>query len=101
MLHCLASCYDFSFFDKETVMGERSKIHYKGWEIIPQAVDVGDGQWSASCDIERVGPDGVEVFEGATMQFVRDGQEDAIVAACDEAIRQIDNIIANPLVRLS
>jgi hypothetical protein len=77
-----------------------SKIHYKGWEIIPFAVPAG-AQWSASCDIERAGADGVEVFEGATMQFVRDQEDDAIAAACDEAIRQIDNIIANPLVRLA
>ena len=82
-------------------MGGESKIHYKGWEIIPLAVPVGDNQWSASCDIERAGADGVEVFEGATMQFVRDREDDAIAAACDEAIRQIDNIIANPLVRLA
>ena len=82
-------------------MGGESKIHYKGWEIIPLAVPVGGNQWSASCDIERAGPDGVEVFEGATMQFVRDQEDDAIAAACDEAIRQIDNIIANPLVRLA
>ena len=44
---------------------------------------------------------GVEVFEGATMQFVRESEDEAIAAACDEAIRQIDNIIANPLVRLA
>ena len=37
----------------------------------------------------------------AFMQFVRDQEDDAIAAACDEAIRQIDNIIANPLVRLA
>lgn len=81
-------------------MGGESKIHYKGWEIVPLAVQVG-AQWSASCDIERANPDGVEVFEGATMQFVRDSEDDAIAAACDEAIRQIDNIITNPLVRLA
>jgi hypothetical protein len=83
------------------MMVEPSKIHYKGWEIIPLAVETGDRQWSASCDIERAGLDGVDVFEGATMQFVRDQEEDAIAAACDEAIRQIDNIIANPLIRLA
>lgn len=82
-------------------MGNRSSIHYKGWEIIPLALPTSDQQWSASCDIERAGADGVEVFEGATMQFVRDNEDDAIAAACDEAIRQIDNIIANPLVRLA
>ncbi|CDG82669.1 hypothetical protein GJA_2033 [Janthinobacterium agaricidamnosum NBRC 102515 = DSM 9628] len=41
----------------------------------------------------------MEVFEGSTMQFVRDDEDDAIAAACEEAIRQVDNIIANPLVR--
>lgn len=81
-------------------MGNQSKIHYKGWEIVPLALPSGQ-QWSASCDIERAGADGVEVFQGATMQFVRDAEDDAIAAACDEAIRQIDNIIANPLVRLA
>jgi hypothetical protein len=35
------------------------------------------------------------------MQFVRESEDEAIAAACDEAIRQIDNIIANPLVRLA
>lgn len=82
-------------------MAERSKIHYKGWEIIAQAFLTAGQQWSASCEIERAGSDGVKVFEGATMQFVRDQEDDAIAAACDEAIRQIDNIIANPLVRLA
>lgn len=82
-------------------MAGSSKMHYKGWEIIPTAVRAGERQWSASCDIERAGPDGVDVFEGATMQFLRDSEDDAIAAACDEAIRQIDNIIANPLVRLA
>lgn len=77
------------------------KIHYKGWEIVPTALPTPDHKWSASCDIERAGADGVEVFEGATMQFVRDTEDEAIAAACDEAIRQIDNIIANPLVRLA
>jgi hypothetical protein len=82
-------------------MGDQSKIHYKGWEIIPLAVPTSDNKWTASCDIERAGADGIEVFEGATMQFIRDQEDDAIAAACDEAIRQIDNIIANPLVRLA
>ena len=77
------------------------KMHYKGWNIIPVALPGNDGKWSASCDIERAGTDGVEVFEGATMQFVRETEVEAIAAACDEAIRQIDNIIANPLVRLA
>ena len=77
------------------------KIHYKGWEIVPTALPTTDGHWTASCDIARAGADGIEVFEGATMQFVRDTEDEAIAAACDEAIRQIDNIIANPLVRLA
>ena len=77
------------------------KIHYKGWEIIPTALPTTDHKWTASCDIQRAGADGVEVFEGATMQFVREHEADAIAAATDEAIRQIDNIIANPLVRLA
>lgn len=83
---------------KESAM---DKIHYKGWEIVPVALPTTDKKWSASCDIERAGVDGIEVFEGATMQFVRDSEDEAIAAACDEAIRQIDNIIANPLVRLA
>lgn len=78
-----------------------SRMHYKGWEIIPLALPISDKQWSASCDIERAGADGVEVFQGSTMQFVRDREDDAITAACEEAIRQIDNLIANPLVRLA
>lgn len=78
-----------------------NKIHYKGWDIVPTAIPTGEHKWSASCDIERAGADGVEVFEGATMQFIRDTEDEAIAAACDEAIRQIDNIIANPLVRLA
>jgi hypothetical protein len=77
------------------------KIHYKGWEIIPTALPTTDHKWTASCDIERATAAGQEVFEGATMQFVRDTEDEAIAAACDEAIRQIDNIIANPLVRLA
>ena len=77
------------------------KIHYKGWEIIPVALPTTERKWTASCDIARADADGAQVFEGATMQFVRDGEDDAIAAACEEAIRQIDNIIANPLVRLA
>ena len=77
------------------------KIHYKGWEIVPTALPTNDRKWTASCDIGRAGADGLEVFEGATMQFMRDSEDEAIAAACDEAIRQIDNIIANPLVRLA
>ena len=77
------------------------KIHYKGWELVPTVLPTSDNQFTASCDIERAGADGIEVFEGATMQFVRDTEDDAITAACEEAIRQIDNIIANPLVRLA
>lgn len=80
-------------------MDSSSKIHYKGWEIAPLAVPTSDGQWTASCDIERATVHGLEIFEGSTMQFVRDTEDDAVAAACDEAIRQIDNIIANPLVR--
>ena len=33
--------------------------------------------------------------------FVRDDEDGASAAACEEAVRQIDNIIANPLVRLA
>ena len=76
-------------------------IHYRGWDIIPVALPTTDGKWTASCDISRPGPHGVEVFEGATMQFVRELEEDAVTAACDEAVRQIDNLIANPDVRLA
>jgi len=82
-------------------MGDQSRIHYKGWDIVPLALPTDDQKWTASCDIERANANGVEVFEGATMQFVREREVDAIAAACDEAIRQIDNIIANPLVRLA
>ncbi|WP_296001485.1 DUF6566 family protein [Rugamonas sp.] len=82
-------------------MNAASKMHYKGWDIVPFAAPTSDQAWSASCDIERANADGVEVFEGATMQFIRDTEEDAIAAACEEAVRQIDNIIANPLVRLA
>lgn len=77
------------------------KIHYKGWEIIPVVLPTTDGKWTASCDLAHAGADGVEVFEGATMQFVREHEEDAVNAACDEAVRQIDNLIANPDVRLA
>jgi hypothetical protein len=77
------------------------KLHYKGWDIIPTALPTSDQKWTASCDLARVNADGEQVFEGATMQFVRDMKEDAIAAACDEAVIQIDNIIANPLVRMA
>jgi len=77
------------------------KIHYKGWEIVPTVLPTNDNKFTASCDIERANADGVEVFEGATMLFVRETDDDAITAAWEEAIRQIDNLIANPLVRLA
>jgi hypothetical protein len=84
--------------NKEAMM---DKLHYKGWDIIPTALPTSDNKWTGSCDLARVNGDGLQVFEGATMQFLRDTQEDAIAAACEEAIVQIDNIIANPLVRLA
>ena len=68
-------------------MNSSSKIHYKGWEIVPLAVPTTDGKWSASCDIERATAEGLEVFEGSTMQFVRDDEEGAIAAACDSPRR--------------
>ncbi|MYM31183.1 hypothetical protein SAMN05192549_110145 [Duganella sacchari] len=77
------------------------QLHYKGWEIIPTVLPTGDHQWSASCDLARKTADGEEVFEGATMQFVRANKDDALTAACEEAVTQIDNIIANPLVRMA
>jgi hypothetical protein len=78
-----------------------SKLHYKGWEILPTALPTANHKWSASCDLERKGADGMEVFEGATMQFIRDTEDEALAAACHEATIQIDNIIANPSVRLA
>lgn len=77
------------------------KLHYKGWDIIPIVLPTADGQWSASCDLAHKDGDGVAVFEGATMQFVRAQEDDAMSAACQEAVRQIDNLIANPDVRLA
>ena len=77
------------------------KIHYKGWDIIPVVLPTTDGQWTASCDLAHADADGMEVFEGATMQFMRAQEDDALIAACAEAIRQIDNLIANPDVRLA
>lgn len=78
-----------------------NKIEYKGWGIIPTALPTADHQWSASCDLMRFTADGMEVFEAATMQFVRPTQEEALQAACGEAYIQVDNIIANPTARLA
>ncbi|MYN44958.1 hypothetical protein GTP23_07730 [Pseudoduganella sp. FT93W] len=77
------------------------KILYKGWYILPTALPTTGGQWTASCDLARVEADGLEVFEGATLQFVRPRELDAVNAACDEARRQVDNILADPLTRLA
>jgi len=77
------------------------KIHYKGWDIIPVALPTTEGKWTASCDIQRPDAHGAAVFEGATMQFVRAQEEDAVTAACEEAVRQIDNLLANPTMRLA
>jgi hypothetical protein len=76
-------------------------IHYRGWSIVPVALPTSDHRWSASCDLQRVGADGLEVFEGATTQFVRDSEQEALAAATEEAARQIDNLIANPDIRLA
>ncbi|NVM78589.1 hypothetical protein FHW83_004417 [Duganella sp. SG902] len=78
-----------------------SKLHYKGWAIIPTALPTADHQWSASCDLARVTAHGEEIFEGATMQFVRPTEDEALHAACAEAQVQIDNIIANPTIRMA
>lgn len=80
---------------------DMNKILYRGWIILPTALPTTDGQWTASCDLARMEADGLEVFEGVTLQFVRAYQADAIRAACDEARRQVDNILADPLTRLA
>lgn len=72
-----------------------SKLHYKGWDILPTALPTSDHRWSASCDIEHNGADGMEVFEGATEQFIRDTEDEALAAATREAYAQIDNIVAS------
>ena len=77
------------------------KLHYKGWGIIPTALPTSDHKWSASCDLARVTAEGEEIFEGATMQFVRDTEDEALAAARNEAYIQVDNIIANPTTRLA
>ncbi|TFW15900.1 hypothetical protein [Duganella callida] len=78
-----------------------SKLQYRGWAIIPNVLPTADQQWTASCDLARVNADGEEVFEAATMQFVRPSQDAALTAACDEARIQIDNLVADPQVRLA
>lgn len=84
-------------------MDQQSTLHYHGWTIIARIELAGTGAvlWSASCDIVRIGANGVAVPEGTTMPFVREHKDDALAAACDEAKQQIDNFIANPLVRLA
>lgn len=77
------------------------KLHYKGWAIIPTALPTEDNQWRASCDLARITGAGEEVFEGATLSFVRANREEALNAACDEAVAQIENLIADPSVRLA
>ena len=72
------------------------KLQYKGWSILPTALLTTDGQWSASCDLARSGADGLELFEGVTVPCVRAHQMDALKAACAAAMRQIDDILAEP-----
>ena len=74
---------------------------YKGWEVVPTVLPTADHRWMADCDLRRPGAAGEDVFEGATMEFVRDTQEAALAAACDEARIQIDNLLANPDVRMA
>ncbi|WP_373991899.1 hypothetical protein [Duganella sp. BuS-21] len=76
-------------------------LQYKGWEIVTTALPTADHKWSASCDLVHFSANGKEVFEGATMKFVRDTEGEALKAACDEACIQVDNIIANPTVRMA
>lgn len=78
-----------------------NKLHYKGWDILPTVLPTANHKWSASCDLERENADGVEVFEGATIQVERDTEDEALLAACNEAYIQIDNIVADPSVRLA
>lgn len=73
------------------------KIPYKGWYILPTALPTTDGQWTAGCDLARVEADGLEVFEAVTVQFVRAHEADAVRAACEAAMRQVDDILADPL----
>jgi hypothetical protein len=76
-------------------------LHYKGWAIIPVALPTGDHQWTASCDLARLTAEGEEVFEDATEPLVRASRDEALAAACADAKAQIDNLLADPAVRLA
>ena len=77
--------------------GMNSSMHYREWTIRPFAIPLPNGQWSASCEIEREDADGLDTFQSASSVSVRDTKADAIAAACEDARHQIDGIIADPL----
>ena len=72
-------------------------IHYRGWDIVPFVIPTSDGNWCANCEIEKLDESGMNTFQGALQTFLRTQKDEAITAACDDAKRHIDDILADPL----
>lgn len=75
-------------------MSRIAEAAYKGCNIFTVAVPAGHGKWSAVADIERSGPDGVETFQDVTNASLADTEDGARLAARIEAVRRIDEMIA-------
>jgi len=75
----------------------QAKVHYQGWDIIPFAIETADGNWEASCELEREGPEGLETFQGVSANLVHHDKERALSLAVSDARRKIDDMVADPV----
>ena len=73
-----------------------SSIVYRKWAILPFAKSLPNGKWAVNYEIETIDGDGRASFQGALPAFEADTKNDALIAACADARRQIDGIIADP-----
>ena len=81
---------------KPSILHSHSVIVYKQWTILPFALPLPDGRWSASCEVEEIDGDGLESFQGSFPNFVSNSKSEAVHLACEDAKKQIDDILAYP-----
>jgi hypothetical protein len=84
-------------FGKELILKSNSVIYYKQWKILPFALPLQDGRWSANCEVEEMDADGLESFQNSFPNFVSNSKFEAIHLACEDAKKQIDDILADPV----
>lgn len=69
---------------------------YHGYEIFTVVVPLGDGQWSASSEIEIEGAEGIEISQGFGGPSQAQTSEKAKAMAIADAKHKIDALLAEP-----